>query len=56
MENLGKTFFIGKKNQLQLSKSGGFLIKFRMGNLRFFSLIFFRRSLGDINVSPFRFL
>ena len=30
--------FYRKKIQLQLSKSGGFLIKFQMGNRRFFSL------------------
>ena len=31
-----KNFFYRKKIQLQLSKSWGFLIKFRMGNRRFF--------------------
>ena len=33
-----KNFFYRKKIQLQLSKSGGFLIKFLMGNRHFFSL------------------
>ena len=47
-----KLFFIGKKSNFNFQKVGVFWSKKRFSD---FSQNFVRRSLGDINVPPFRF-